>query len=116
LCLIASEKFLPLSAEQMGALESGAVPGGSSSRRVTDLVSGALSLGRVAAVCEDVLAQHGALASPSLMELAASLYLQLLRELPALVRARWSHKLPCLACTRSSRRPGLPTGARLVVP
>jgi hypothetical protein len=94
LCLIASEKFLPLSAEQMGALETGAVPGGSSTRRVTDLVSGALSLGRVAAVCEDVLAQHGALASPSLMELAASLYLQLLRELPALVRDWWSHKLP----------------------
>jgi hypothetical protein len=28
------------------------------------------------------------------MELAASLYLQLLRELPALVRDWWSHKLP----------------------
>ena len=60
-----------------------------------DLVSGALSFGRVAAVCEDVLAQHGALASPGLVELAASFYLQLLRELPALVRDWWSHKLPC---------------------
>ena len=118
-----SEKFHPLSTEQMDALEAGAALGGgngsgsspvtraraggrgssgsssssssSSSRRYMDLVSGALSFGRVAAVCEDVLAQHGALASPGLVELAASFYLQLLRELPALVRDWWSHKLPC---------------------
>ena len=81
-----------------------------------DLVSGALSFGRVAAVCEDVLAQHGALASPGLVELAASFYLQLLRELPALVRDWWSHKLPCPCMQTLITAPGLPTGARLVVP